>query len=75
MLDSYLKNMKGQAMSHEAVHLLFALNRWEMKTSILEMLNSGTHVVCDRYAYSGVAYSVAKVSFCCLAFLVHLVVV
>ena len=49
-------------MSNEAVHLLFALNRWEMKSFILETLASGTHVICDRYAYSGVAYSVAKVS-------------
>ena len=60
LLDSYLKNMKGQTMSNEAIHLLFAMNRWEMKSQILELLNSGTHVICDRYAFSGVAYSVAK---------------
>ena len=26
----------------------------------METLESGTNVICDRYAYSGVAYSVAK---------------
>ena len=63
LLDAYLKNTRGQAMSNEAVHLLFALNRWEMKESILEMVNKGTTVICDRYAYSGISYSAAKVSF------------
>ena len=47
-------------MGHEAVHLLFAGNRWEEKRQIAELLESGTHVICDRYAYSGVAYSLAK---------------
>jgi dTMP kinase len=49
-------------MSNEAVHLLFALNRWEMKNTILEMMSNGTNVICDRYAYSGIVYSAAKVS-------------
>ena len=62
LLDSYLKSMRGQTLSNEAVHLLFALNRWEMKARIIELLESGTNIVCDRYAYSGVAYSAAKVS-------------
>ena len=47
-------------MGNEAVHLLFAMNRWETRTQILEKLQSGISVVCDRYAYSGVAYSAAK---------------
>ena len=63
LLDSYLKSMRGQTLSNEAVHLLFALNRWEMKSKIIELLESGTNIVCDRYAYSGVAYSAAKVSY------------
>lgn len=49
-------------MSNEAVHLLFALNRWEMKNEIIKMMNDGTTVICDRYAYSGIVYSAAKVS-------------
>ena len=45
----------------EAVHLLFSMNRWEEKdTMIDDMLNKGVNVICDRYAYSGVAYSSAK---------------
>lgn len=29
--------------------------------SILDTLASGQHIVCDRYAFSGIAYSAAKV--------------
>ena len=47
-------------MGNEAVHLLFSMNRWEMNKILQEKLQAGTHVVCDRYAYSGVAYSAAK---------------
>ena len=27
---------------------------------MVDSMNAGSHVVCDRYAYSGVAYSAAK---------------
>ena len=47
-------------MPTEAVHLLFSMNRWESKKQILDAMKAGQHVVCDRYAYSGVAYSAAK---------------
>ena len=47
-------------MGPEAVHILFSMNRWEEKNQILDMLNSGTNVICDRYAFSGVAYSLAE---------------
>ena len=50
----------GAGMGHEAVHLLFAMNRWEEKKTLADILDSGTSVVCDRYAYSGVTYSIAK---------------
>jgi thymidylate kinase len=33
-----------------------------MKEQILRDLESGITLVCDRYAFSGVAYSAAKVS-------------
>ena len=36
------------------------MNRWETSSQIIEKLKNGTSVVCDRYAYSGVAYSAAK---------------
>ena len=47
-------------MGDEAVHVLFAMNRWEAKDVMVEKLTSGSHIVCDRYAYSGVAYTAAK---------------
>ena len=39
---------------------MFAANRWEKHKSILEILNQGSHVILDRYAYSGVVYSASK---------------
>ena len=47
-------------MCDQAVHLLFSMNRWESKTDMAEAMIAGINVVCDRYAYSGVAYSAAK---------------
>lgn len=37
--------------------------RWGNRTAIEALLASGTSVVCDRYAFSGLAFSLAKVSF------------
>lgn len=45
---------------HTPVHLLFSANRWELQESIRAHLLAGTHVVCDRYAFSGVAFTGAK---------------
>lgn len=47
-------------LSHQAIHLLFSANRWEKSKFIEETLEKGTHIVCDRYWYSGAAYSSAK---------------
>ena len=47
-------------MDDKAVHLLFSANRWESKARIESTLASGKSIVCDRYAYSGVAFSAAK---------------
>merc|ERR1712060_523677 len=44
----------------ETVHQLFSANRWESVGKIVDDLTAGTSVVCDRYAFSGVAYSAAK---------------
>ncbi len=30
---------------------------------MLEDLKKGTHLICDRYTYSGVAFSAAKVQY------------
>lgn len=58
ILDAYLKNSKNLKL--RAQHLLFSFNRWEKAEDILDSLNKGINVILDRYAFSGVAYSVAK---------------
>jgi dTMP kinase len=58
ILDEYLRG-EVQVDDH-AVHLLFSSNRWEKVAEIYAALMVGTHVVVDRYAYSGVAFSAAK---------------
>ncbi len=47
-------------LSDNAIHLLFSANRWEASADIERKLAAGTTLVCDRYAYSGVAFSSAK---------------
>lgn len=58
LIDMYLRRMVE--LPDETVHQLFSANRWESMASVVETLSSGTSVVCDRYAFSGVAYSAAK---------------
>ncbi|EGG03063.1 uncharacterized protein MELLADRAFT_44639 [Melampsora larici-populina 98AG31] len=53
MIHSYL-NQESDLDDH-AIHLLFAANRWEKRH-----LQSGTTLICDRYAFSGVAFTSAK---------------
>lgn len=58
LISEYLSgnaNINGQT-----VHLLFTANRWELFQKMLDMINSGTTLVIDRYSYSGIAYSSAK---------------
>ena len=58
MIDQYLK--KSSDLNDQAIHLLFSANRWELADKIKSLLNSGTSIICDRYWYSGVAYTAAK---------------
>jgi len=58
MIDAYLHS--ESELDDHAIHLLFAANRWELKASIEETLSTGTTIICDRYSFSGVAYSTAK---------------
>uniref|UniRef100_A0A1B0CN11 Thymidylate kinase n=2 Tax=Lutzomyia longipalpis TaxID=7200 RepID=A0A1B0CN11_LUTLO len=58
LIDEYLRQKKP--LTDEGIHLLFSTNRWEAKNSIEESLMKGTTLICDRYSYSGVAFSVAK---------------
>lgn len=43
-----------------ALHLIFSANRWEKMATIKAYLDNGVHVICDRYFYSGIAYSVGR---------------
>lgn len=61
IIDKYLR--KEVEMDDRAVHLLFSANRWEFDEKMRDCLNSGTNLVVDRYAYSGVAYTGAKPGF------------
>ena len=42
------------------IHLLYSANRWEAKDEMERILNSGAHLIVDRYSFSGVAFSAAK---------------
>lgn len=59
LINEYLKN-DNLKLNNEAIHLLFAANRWENIDKIKELLHKGITLVVDRYSYSGIAYSVAK---------------
>lgn len=58
MIDSYLRQQSE--CNDQAIHLLFVANRWEAKDRIVQLLNEGKHIICDRYSYSGIAFSSAK---------------
>ena len=58
LINQYLKNELN--FPPQAIHLLYTANRWELASHIEELLNSGTSIVCDRYWFSGTAYSVAN---------------
>lgn len=61
VISDYLQTHANTGnLSDEAVHLLFSANRWEHAKMLRAMLDKGTTVIMDRYAYSGVAYSTAK---------------
>lgn len=57
-INAYLT--RAATVEDRALHLLFCANRWEKAADIERALERGHNVVVDRYAYSGVAYSVAK---------------
>lgn len=58
MINAYLA--KAADLDDHAIHLLFSANRWEAVGALKAKLAAGTTLVCDRYAYSGVAFSSAK---------------
>ncbi|KAG7088606.1 hypothetical protein E1B28_012580 [Marasmius oreades] len=58
LIDSYLRSQSD--LDDHAIHLLFSANRWELASRIESNLKSNTIVLCDRYAFSGIAFSAAK---------------
>lgn len=72
MIDSYLRS--AEDLDDRVIHLLFSANRWEARflslgtfalidsEGIKRDLLAGTTVIVDRYVYSGVAFSAAKVT-------------
>ncbi|GAC75208.1 thymidylate kinase/adenylate kinase [Moesziomyces antarcticus T-34] len=58
MINSYLAQTSD--LDDQAIHLLFSANRWECVAAIHKTLDAGESIVCDRYAFSGIAYSVSK---------------
>ncbi|CAB4025580.1 thymidylate kinase-like isoform X1, partial [Paramuricea clavata] len=60
-IDSYLQG-KSELDDH-AIHLMFSANRWEMKPRMKRLLEEGTTLIVDRYAFSGVAFTAAKHNF------------
>ncbi|KAJ3316886.1 hypothetical protein HDU93_004243 [Gonapodya sp. JEL0774] len=57
-INSYLQ--QSSELDDRAIHLLFSANRWEAMNRMKCQLQNGTNLIVDRYAYSGVAFSVAK---------------
>mmetsp|Transcript_13882 Transcript_13882/g.30131 ORF Transcript_13882/g.30131 Transcript_13882/m.30131 type:complete len:267 (+) Transcript_13882:62-862(+) len=60
LINQYLQS--SVHTDDRAIHLLFSANRWEAAPALAKTLAAGTNVVCDRYAYSGVAFTSAKSS-------------
>lgn len=58
MINAYLAD--GVDLDDHVIHLLFSANRWEKQAFLRTQLEQGIHVVCDRYAYSGIAFTTAK---------------
>jgi dTMP kinase len=61
LINQYL--LSKSDLDDRAIHLLFSANRWELAPKLKSTLvEQSATVVCDRYAYSGVAFSSAKES-------------
>ncbi|KCV70184.1 hypothetical protein, variant [Fonticula alba] len=57
VIDEYLRGSEQRDIRH--LHRLFSENRQEKAEYIRAQLAAGVHIVCDRYAFSGVAYTTA----------------
>jgi dTMP kinase len=64
IINEYLSKNKevGEKIDNMTLHMLFSSNRYEKKTYIEKILsnkNIDEYILCDRYIYSGIAYSYA----------------
>lgn len=59
MIDDILKG-RVDTYDAKALHLLFALNRFEILAEMQDLIDQGVCLVIDRYKHSGIAYSAAK---------------
>lgn len=59
LIDTFLKDNKAKVDDH-VLHLLFSANRWESNKEIRDTILGGTTIICDRYSYTGIAYSSAR---------------
>lgn len=58
VINSYLQG--NTKLSPQESHLLYSLNRHEKKNFMEEKLYNNYIIICDRYIFSGIAYSLAN---------------
>ena len=63
IINEYLSKNKevGSKIDTDTLHMLFASNRYEKKEFIIKIMSDKPYeyILCDRYIYSGIAYSYA----------------
>ncbi|XP_015226598.1 PREDICTED: thymidylate kinase [Cyprinodon variegatus] len=62
VISAYLE--KKSELEDHTVHLLFSANRWELVPVMKKKLEQGVTLVVDRYSFSGVAFTSAKLGLC-----------
>lgn len=60
-IDNFLKNKTN--LSKELELKFFAENRKESQNEIINILNAGYNVICDRYTYCSLAYTLTNQTF------------
>lgn len=58
VINSYLQG--NTKLSPQESHLLYSLNRHEKKNFMEEKLYNNYNIICDRYIFSGIAYSLTN---------------
>lgn len=58
VINSYLQG--NTKLSPQESHLLYSLNRHEKKNFMEEKLYNNYNIICDRYIFSGIVYSLAN---------------